>query len=74
MAWLDTGTHETMMLASQFVYAFEERSGVKIACLEDIALNNKWITKEQVIKSFEKNDKNSYYLYLQKVFNEYYEN
>ena len=74
MAWLDTGTHETMMQASQFVYAFEERSDVKIACLEEIALNNKWITKEQVIKSFEKKDNNSYYLYLKKIIDGYFQN
>ena len=48
LTWLDTGTHESMMQASQYVYAVEERSGVKIACLEEIALNKGWVEKSDV--------------------------
>jgi glucose-1-phosphate thymidylyltransferase len=48
LTWLDTGTHETVMQASQYVYAVEERSGVKIGCLEEIAMNKGWISKSDV--------------------------
>ena len=55
LTWLDTGTYESMMQASQYVYAFEERSGVKIACPEEIAMTNGWITKSEVRMAAEKN-------------------
>ncbi len=71
MAWLDTGTHESMMQASQFVYAFEERSGTKIACLEEISFRNSWINKKNLENLIDKNSKNPYYLYLKDVINEY---
>ncbi|MFU2511038.1 glucose-1-phosphate thymidylyltransferase RfbA [Pseudoalteromonas sp. ASV78] len=47
-AWLDTGTHDSLLEASQFVQTVEKRQGFKIACLEEIALHNQWLTKEKV--------------------------
>ena len=47
-AWLDTGTHDSLLEASQFVQTVEKRQGFKIACLEEIALHNGWLTKKQV--------------------------
>ena len=70
MAWLDTGTHESMMQASQFVYAFEERSGSKIACLEEIAFKKSWINKDHIDKIISQNSNNPYYLYLKQITNE----
>ena len=71
MAWLDTGTHESMMQASQFVYAFEERSGSKIACLEEISFRNSWINKKHLENIIDKNSNNPYYSYLESVINEH---
>ena len=70
LTWLDTGTHESMMQASQYVYAVEERSGVKIACLEEIALMNGWVTKSQVKATAESLGAGSYSNYLRHISNE----
>ena len=49
-AWLDTGTHESLMSAGQFVQVIEERQGLKIACLEELGYRNGWVTKEKLIE------------------------
>ncbi len=64
-AWLDTGTPESLLDASNFVRTIEERQGFKIACLEEIALENNWIMKEDILKQVQKlNIQNSYRNYL----------
>lgn len=63
-AWLDTGTHESLLEAAQFVETIEKRQGYKVACLEEIALNNGWLTKQQVLKSGKSMSKNNYGQYL----------
>lgn len=50
MAWLDTGTHDSLLEASNFVKTVQKNQGLFVACLEEIAYNNKWITKEDVVK------------------------
>jgi len=69
-AWLDTGTHESLLEAGQFVETIEKRQGYKIACLEEIAFNNGWINKEQVLKVAGLLAKNSYGEYLYELVNE----
>ena len=49
-AWLDTGTHKSLMAAGQFVQGIEERQGLKIACLEELGYKNGWSTKEKLMK------------------------
>ena len=63
-AWLDTGTHESLMEAGQFIETIEKRQGLKVACLEEIALYMGYITKEQVKKLAEPLQKNNYGQYL----------
>ena len=68
-AWLDTGTHESLLEASQFVETLEKRTGLKIACLEEIAYQKGWITKEQLIAQGEALKKNQYGPYLLNLLN-----
>ena len=63
-AWLDTGTHESLLEAAQFVETIEKRQGYKVACLEEIALNNGWLTKQQVADIGQTMSKNAYGQYL----------
>jgi len=66
-AWLDTGTHESLLEAAQFVETVEKRQGFKIACLEEIAYNNGWISKDAVHQTAELMKKNSYGQYLKEI-------
>ena len=63
-AWLDTGTHDSLIEAGQFVQTLEHRQGYKIACLEEIAYNNGWITKEKILEIAKPLSKNGYGQYL----------
>jgi glucose-1-phosphate thymidylyltransferase len=63
-AWLDTGTHESLLEAAMFVETIEKRQGYKIACLEEIAWNNGWLSNEQVVQTAKALSKNSYGQYL----------
>lgn len=66
-AWLDTGTHDSLMEASQFVHTIEKRQGFKIACLEEIAFSKGWLTEEELLKSAEKLNKTLYGEYLRQL-------
>lgn len=63
-AWLDTGTHDSLLEASSFVKTIEHRQGYKIACLEEIAFNQGWLSQTQILGIAKKNMKNSYGPYL----------
>jgi glucose-1-phosphate thymidylyltransferase len=69
-AWLDTGTHESLLEASMFVETVEKRQGYKIACLEEIAYNNGWLSKEQLKNAANALSKNGYGQYLASLLNE----
>jgi glucose-1-phosphate thymidylyltransferase len=66
-AWLDTGTHDSLMEASQFVQTVEHRQGLKIACLEEIAFHKGWLSKELLLRQADALKKTSYGEYLTKV-------
>lgn len=66
-AWLDTGTHDSLLEAGQFVQTVEHRQGLKVACLEEIAFHQGWISKAQLITQAENLKKTSYGEYLTKV-------
>lgn len=63
-AWLDTGTHESLLEAGSFIATIEKRTGLKVACLEEIAFRNKWIDKTQLKTRGESLKKNQYGQYL----------
>jgi glucose-1-phosphate thymidylyltransferase len=69
-AWLDTGTHASLLEAAQFVETIEKRQGYKVACLEEIALHNGWLTKEQILKIGQSMSKNDYGQYLISLVND----
>lgn len=69
-AWLDTGTHASLLEAAQFVETIEKRQGYKVACLEEIALHNGWLTKEQVLEVGQSMSKNDYGQYLISLVND----
>jgi glucose-1-phosphate thymidylyltransferase len=66
-AWLDTGTHRSLLQASEYVQTIEENQGIKIACLEEIALIRGFISKEQVAKNIENGRDNEYYNYVKSL-------
>ena len=66
-AWLDTGTHDSLIEASQFVHTIEKRQGFKVACLEEIAWRKGWMSAEQVLDSARSMEKTSYGQYLMQL-------
>ena len=70
-AWLDTGTHDTLLEASQFVQTIEHRQGLKVACLEEIAYQRGWICEKRLQRQASALEKTGYGRYLQKVIEGY---
>lgn len=66
-AWLDTGTHDSLLEAGHFVHTIEHRQGLKVACLEEIAYSNGWISAEHVAAQADRLKKTGYGQYLQKL-------
>jgi len=66
-AWLDTGTHESMLEATQFIHTLEQRQGLKVACPEEIAWRYGWISEDQLLALAEPLAKSSYGVYLQAI-------
>ncbi|MCE2706799.1 MAG: glucose-1-phosphate thymidylyltransferase RfbA [Proteobacteria bacterium] len=71
-AWLDTGTHDSLLEASNFIQTMEHRQGIKIACLEEIAYHKGWLTKDKINKMLNVNGmgKSGYVSYLRKIISE----
>lgn len=70
-AWLDTGTHESLLEASQFIETIEKRQSLKVACIEEIAFNKGYISREQLIALAKPLEKNGYGQYLMKLANRF---
>jgi len=69
-AWLDTGTHDSLLEASQYVQTIEHRQGLKVACLEEIAYQNGWIDREHLLRCADALGKTGYGQYLFKIAGE----
>jgi len=69
-AWLDTGTHESLLEAHQFIQTIEHRQGLKISCPEELAFNKKWISAEQLESLAVPMAKNGYGQYLLRLVKE----
>ena len=69
-AWLDTGTHESLLEAGQFIYTIEKRQGLKVGCLEEIAFEKGFITREQLLEGAEKIKQTEYGSYLIRKYND----
>ena len=67
-AWLDTGTHESLLEAGQFIHTIEKRQGLKVGCLEEIAFEKGFITKEKLLEGVEKMKQTEYGIYLIKKY------
>ena len=68
-AWLDTGTHHSLLQASQYVQTIEENQGIKIACLEEVAYRMGYVTNEDLQKTIEKYNNNDYFNYIKDMLN-----
>ena len=66
-AWLDTGTHESMLDAANFIHTIEKRQGVQVACLEEIAFNNHWLSAKEVRQNIQNMLKTEYAQYLMQI-------
>jgi glucose-1-phosphate thymidylyltransferase len=66
-AWLDTGTHESMLEAANFIHTIETRQGLQVACLQEIAFENKWMTADQIRESVSDMTKTEYGQYLMRL-------
>ena len=66
-AWLDTGTHESMLDAANFIHTIETRQGLQVACLQEIAFENKWMTASEVRESVKDMQKTEYGQYLMRI-------
>jgi glucose-1-phosphate thymidylyltransferase len=70
VAWLDTGTHETMLQAANFIQAVQERQGLRVSCPEEIGWRNGWITNEQLLLRADTMKTNAYGEYLRQIVDE----
>lgn len=69
-AWLDTGTHDSLVEASHFIHTIEKRQGMKVACLEEIAFRKGWLSKAQVAEQVKILSKTDYGRYLENLISE----
>jgi len=68
-AWLDTGTHRSLLQAGQYIQTIEDNQGIKIACLEEVALRKGFISKDKIMTNIEKYPNNEYYQYVRRILN-----